>query len=115
MEAMMADPLPTDSLPGKVIRWTCTDGPMPGSFEHTFSDDGTVVWRILDGPMKGGSAKEKKYTAFRVSSDVYSISYLAASGHTLTVILNMKDKQMFGYASNDKEWIALRGTVDSVQ
>ena len=111
----MPNPSPTDSLPGKVIRWTCLDGPMAASFEHTFRDDGTLVWRILDGPMKGGSGEEKKYAASRVSEDVYAISYLAASGHTLTVVMNMKDKRMFGFASNDKEWFALHGTVDGVQ
>ena len=102
-------------LPGKIIRWTFTDGPMATSFEHEFRDDGTLVWRILDGPMKGGSGEEKKYEAFRVSEDVYAVSYLAASGHTLTVVLNMNDKRMFGFGSNDKEWFALNGTVDSVQ
>src|SRR5438067_890135 len=75
----------------------------------------TLVWRILDGPMKGGSGEEKKYAASRVSEDVYAISYLAASGHTLTVVMNMNDKRMFGFASNDKEWFALHGTVDGVQ
>lgn len=103
------------SLPGKVIQWTFTDGPAAGSYEHTFGDDGTVVWRALDGPFKGGSAQEKQYAAFRISDDVYAISYLAASGHTLTVVFNLKDKRMVGFASNDKEWLALNGTVDSVR
>src|SRR5262249_11205952 len=103
-----------DALPGKVIQWTFTDGPMTGSFEHTFREDGTLVWLILDGPMKGGTREEKKYTAFRVSADVYAVSYLAASGHTLTTIFNTKSKRLFGFASNDKEWFALNGTVDRV-
>ena len=102
-------------LPGNIIRWTFTDGPMAASFEHTFRDDGTLVWRILDGPMEGGTGEEREYAAFRVSDDVYAISYLAKSGHTLTVVMNMNDKRMFGFASNDKQWFALHGTVDSVQ
>jgi len=64
--------------------------------------------------MKGGSGEEKRYSAFRVSDDVYAISYLGASGHTLTVILNVRDQRMVGFASNDKEWFALNGRVDSV-
>ena len=102
-------------LPGRVIRWTVTDGPGAGSYEHTFGDDGTVTWRMLDGPFAGSSRQEKQYSAARVSDDVYAISYLAASGHTLTVVLNMKDKRMFGFASNDKEWFVAHGTVDDVQ
>jgi len=102
-------------LPGKVIRWTFPDGPMPASFEHTFRDDGTLVWRILDGPMQGGSGEEKNYAAARMSDDVYVVSYLAASGHTLTVVMNVKDMQVSGFASNDKTWFALHGTLDGVQ
>jgi hypothetical protein len=94
----------TDRLPGRIIRWTFTDGPMPNSFEHTFRADGSLVWRVLDGPMKGGSGEEKKYDSARVADDVYAVSYLAASGHTLTVIMNLRDKRMYGYASDEKEW-----------
>lgn len=102
-------------LPGKVIRWTFSDGPMPNSFEHVFHDDGRVTWRILDGDLRGASGDEKQYTAFRISDDVYSLSYLSASGHTLTVIFNVTDKRMFAYGSNEKEWIALHGSIDEIQ
>lgn len=102
-------------LPGKTIRWTFTDGPMPAAFEHTFRDDGTLTWRILDGPMQGGSGDEKQYAAVRVSDDVYAVSYLAASGHTLTVVMNLTTKQVDGFASGDKQWFALHGTLDGVQ
>src|SRR4051794_34886321 len=101
-------------LPGKTIRWTFIDGPMPASFEHTFNDDGTVVWRVLDGPMQGASRQESRYGAEQISDDVYAVSYLGASGHTLTVVMNVKDKRMFGYGSSDKEWFAVHGTIDSI-
>lgn len=116
LEVTMADdPITSDPLRGKTIRWTFTDGPIPASYEHTFRQDGSLVWRVLDGQMKGASAEEKKYSAARVADDVYAVSYLAASGHTLTVILNLRDKRMYGYASNDKQWFALHGTVDAVE
>lgn len=102
-------------LPGKTIRWTFPDGPLPASFEHTFRDDGTLVWRILNGPMKGGSGEEKRYASERMSDDVYVVSYLGASGHTLTVVFNVKDKRAYGIASNTTTWFALEGTLDSVQ
>jgi hypothetical protein len=53
-----------ESLRGKTLRWTLTDGPMAGTlFEHTFYDDGRVEWRILEGPGKG--AIEKRETIRR--------------------------------------------------
>jgi hypothetical protein len=79
-----------NSLRGKTLRWTFTDGPVAGTlFEHTFHDDGSVVWRVLDGQGKGASAHEKRYATTPVTEDVHTVSYLAASGHTLTVVLNL--------------------------
>jgi|ERR1041384_927783 len=101
-------------LPGNVIRWTFPDGVFPAAFEHEFRDDGTLTWRILDGPMQGGAGEEKRYSAARIADDVYAVSYLAASGHTLTVVINVKEKRVFGFASNEKEWHALQGTLDGI-
>ena len=48
-----------DSLRGKTLRWTFTEGPVAGTlFEHTFQDDGSVVWRVLEGQGKGHGAGE---------------------------------------------------------
>lgn len=105
----------SNDLSGKTVRWTFVDGPMPTAFEHVFRQDGSLVWRVLDGDMKGASGEEKEYSSARVAEDVYAVSYLAASGHTLTVIMNVKSKQMYGFASNDKQWFALHGTVDSIE
>lgn len=102
-----------DSIRGRTIQWTIVDGPMSGvSFEHVFHADGSVTWRILDGPMKGGSAKEKQYSAVKVAKDAWAISYLAASGHTLTVVLDLETKRMWGVASNEKEWYPTEGTFE---
>ena len=38
------------------------------------------------------------------------VSYLAASGYTLTVVLNFSDRQLIGVASSAKEWFPVRGT-----
>ena len=76
-------------LTGKTIRWTFVDGPTAGAtFEHSFNDDGSVTWRALDGQWKGATAREKSYVAVKVNEKTWVISYLAASGHTLTVVLN---------------------------
>ena len=104
-----------DALRGKTVRWTFTDGPAAGTpFEHTFHDDGGVTWRYAGGKDKGASAKEKRYAAMRVSEDVIAVSYLAASGHTLTVVLNLATGRMYGFASNNTDWYPMTGTFDVV-
>jgi hypothetical protein len=42
--------LRTDSIVGKTVRWTFTEGPMKGAtFEHVFHKDGSVSWREASG------------------------------------------------------------------
>ncbi len=114
-EDKMSEPK-SDEIRGKTLRWTFADGPMAGvPFEHNFNEDGSVVWRVLGGPMKGSSAQEKDYAAVKISEDVSAISYLSASGHTLTVVLNFKNKHMNGFASNDKTWFSMTGTFETVR
>ena len=112
-----------DPIRGKTFRWTFTNGPTAGkTYEHRFNDNGTVVWRDVKEPAKSKSASEKakpgadeapvRYAAFRVADDVYTVSYLALSGYTLTVVLNFKDHRMYGFASNDKQWFPVEGTFE---
>jgi phenolic acid decarboxylase len=104
------------SLEGKTLQWTFTGGPLPpASYEHTFHDDGTVVWRVLEGEGKGSSAREKRYAAAMIAEGIFVVSYLAASGYTLTVVVNENDKRVTGFASNDKEWYPLTGTLDAIR
>ena len=78
---------------GKTIRFTWTEGPTKGeTHEHIFHEDGAVEYARLDaGKPKGSYTKEKQYAALRISDDVHLVSYLAASGFTLTVALNFRD------------------------
>ncbi|HEX9164037.1 MAG TPA: hypothetical protein VF980_20205 [Thermoanaerobaculia bacterium] len=99
----------------KLIRWTFADGPMAGThFEHSFDDDGSVTWTILDGPYKGASKREKSCSVVSVNEKTAAISYLAASGHTLTVVLSLADGRAVGFASNEKEWQVTSGTFEVV-
>lgn len=105
-----------DRIRGTTVRWTWTEGVVKGvTHEHMFGQDGTVVWRVLDGPQKGHEATEKEYSAVKVADDVYAVSYLAASGNTLTVVLNFRDMTMVGYASSAKNWYPMRGTFQIVK
>lgn len=100
-----------DSLIGKTISWKAVDGSTAGiTFEHELHEDGSITWRALDGAYKGASRREKPYAAVKVGERVWAISYLAASGHTLTVLLNLDDHRTTAFASNEKSWELSHGT-----
>ena len=102
-----------DTLAGRRIRWTFDDGSMPNTtFEHLLGADGTVTWTILDGEFKGATRREKSYAAIKVSERVWIVSYLAESGHTLTVALNLDDGRTVAFGSSDKSWEASRGRFE---
>ena len=107
----------TSSLSGRVLRWTFEEGgPTPGAtYEHTFNADGSVEFRKLDGDKQGKPTREKKYGSYEVSPDVQVVSYLGASGYTLTVAMNFETGRLYGFASNDKEWYPLSGTLEVVK
>ena len=99
-----------DSLAGRTIRWTFDDGPMAGmAIEHSFDADGSVTWRMVDGPHQGAMAREKAYGAVKVNESVWAVSYLAASGHTLTAVLDFDQGRVYGFASNGSSWELQRG------
>jgi hypothetical protein len=107
---------PMTSLSGKTIRWMFVDGPTAGAtFEHTLNPDGSIVWRAVDGPYKGASRREKLYGAVRINDRTWAVSYLAESGHTLTVVLDFADHRATGFASDEKTWSQLSGTFDVVE
>ena len=104
---------------GKTMRWTWTEGPTKGTtHEHVFHENGKVEWRQMDAAHpKRASAQEREpaaeqaeYGAFKVADGVYAVSYLAASGYTLTVVLNFDNHRMVGFASGAKDWHPIQGT-----
>jgi MoaF N-terminal domain len=119
----MTDVQQAEAIRGKTIRLIWAEGPTKGTtHEHVFHHDGTVEWRDAAGPQKsrptdkgqkGASPKEKpEYAAVRVADDIYAVSYLAASGYTLTVVLNFREHSVVGFASSSKEWHPVRGTFE---
>jgi phenolic acid decarboxylase len=105
-----------DPISGKTFRFTWTEGPTRGeTHEHTFNADGSVDYRKVEaGKAAAKSTHEKKYAALRVTDTVYVVSYLAASGFTLTVAIDLAGDTIAGFASNDKQWFPVRGTYDKV-
>jgi hypothetical protein len=119
------------SLAGQTMQWEFTDGPTAGSvYEHTFSADGTVTYRMLDldgnekkldgkaqdakgtGDKSAAAKKQPtKYASFAVGEGMHLVSYLSETGWTLTVNVNIADQQLRGFASNAKEWYPVKGTI----
>jgi len=106
-----------DRISGKTLRFTWDDGPTKGeTHEHVFHEDGSVEYQKVSGaPAKGKPAREKKYAAVKITDDVYVVSYLAASGFTLTTVLNFDDNTIVGFASNDKQWFPIKGTFKAAK
>ncbi len=103
-----------DPIRGKTLRWTFDDGPMAGKgFDHTFHTDGSVSYRSAGDPEERPTT-EKKYEMARVNDDVCAVSYLGASGYTLTTVLDFKTGKAVGFASNEKELVAQHGSFRTV-
>ena len=108
-----------EEVNGKTMQWTWTDGPTRGeTHEHVFHKDGTVEWHAVEETKKNGATKEKperpKYAAMKVADGIYAVSYLAASGYTLTTVLNFHDHKLFGFASDNKTWSPVQGKFEVV-
>ncbi len=105
---------------GATMRWTWTEGPTRGkTHEHIFHQDGTVEWHDAGAPADGakpGSAHAQRplYAAIGITPEIYLVSYLAASGFTLTVTLDFTNSQLTGIASSAKEWYPVRGYFEIV-
>ena len=118
-ETRMTDEQRDPAVAGKTIRFTWTGGPTQGStHEHVFHDDGTVEWRAVgDGAKQGGAPEtpdRPRYSAVPVAERVSLVSYLAASGYTLTVVLNYATSEITGIASSSKEWFPVKGEFEVV-
>lgn len=113
----MTDECRAAAVLGKTIRFTWAEGPTKGeTHEHVFHQDGTVEWRSPGAPQTGHPATERpEYAAMKVAEGIYAVSYLAASGYTLTVVLNFHDHRIVGFASGVKEWYPLRGGFEVVE
>jgi len=101
-----------DSLRGATVRWMFVEPPVAGmKFEHTFREDGTLVWRVLEGSGKGASKEEPRYATMKIADGVHVVSYLAASGHTLTAVVDFNTGRVVAFGSDNKDWHPLTGTL----
>ena len=109
----------TNPLAGRTFRFTFNDGPTAGkTYEHAFRPDGTVVFKEVNGAPQAAAPAEQgpgiKYESFKIGPNMHLVSYLSNHGYTLTVAMNLDNTELHGFASNDKEWHPLKGTVEVV-
>ena len=100
-------------ITGHTLRWKFSDGPMAGrSFDHTFSRNGNVAFREVDGDPNAKPGVAEQYEVASLGHDVHAVSYLTASGNTLTVMLDYKTLKLVAFASNEKSLIMQQGTFE---
>lgn len=105
----------SDPLCGKTLTWTFRDGPMAGKvFEHTFAEDGSLTFRMLDATGDGKGTRVEKYEVASLEPDVHALSYLGPSGYTLTVVLDRRSGKLVAFASNEKGLTLQHGTFEEV-
>jgi hypothetical protein len=101
------------AIQGKTIRWTFSDGPMARkTFEHTFNRDGSVTWCTVEAGKRGNPSVAEQSTVASVGEDVCAVSYLGASGYTLSVVLDFRTHQLVAFASNEESLTLQRGTFE---
>lgn len=100
-------------ITGHTLRWTFQDGPMAGkSFDHTFSRNGGVTFREVDGDQNAKPGVADQYQVASLGQEVHTVSYLSNSGYTLTVVLDYKTKKLVAFASNEKSLTMQHGTFE---
>jgi hypothetical protein len=105
---MVANP-----ITGHSLRWKFHDGPMAGkAFDHTFSRNGTVTFREVDGDPNAKPGAAPQYEVASLGQDIHAVSYLSGSGYTLTVVLDYKTQKLVAFASNDKSLTMQQGTFE---
>ncbi|HEX4914368.1 MAG TPA: hypothetical protein VFV51_10435 [Vicinamibacterales bacterium] len=82
------------------------------SFDHTFSRNGGVVFREVDGDPNAKPGVADQYEVASLGQDVHAVSYLSSSGYTLTVVLDYRTKKLVAFASNEKSLTMQRGTFE---
>jgi hypothetical protein len=105
--------LNNNPITGHALRWTFQDGPMAGkSFDHTFSRNGGVIFREVGGDPNSKPGSADQYHVASLGQDVHAVSYLSASGYTLTVVLDFKARKLVAFASNETSLTFQRGTFE---
>src|SRR5262249_17012915 len=94
-----------DPIRGRTFRCRWANGPTANmAQEHVFHLNGSLEWRLLDGPDEGRSAKELTYAVLPVADDVYLVSYRTRAGQTLTAALNFRTRELAAVTASQDDW-----------
>jgi hypothetical protein len=105
---MLANP-----ITGYSLRFKFIDGPVAGkSFDHIFSRNGHVRFTEVGGDPDAKPGVAQQYEVASLSGDTHAVAYLAASGYTLTTILDFKTLKLVAFASNEKSVTMQQGTFE---
>ena len=105
---MLANP-----ITGHSLRFKFTDGPVAGkSFDHTFSRNGHVTFREVDGDPNAKAGAAQQYQVASLNGDTHAVAYLSPSGYTLTTILDFKTLKLIAFASNNQSVTLQQGTFE---
>ena len=100
-------------ITGHSLRFRFIDGPVAGkSFDHTFSRNGHVEFKEVGSAPDGRPVAAQQYEVAPVNTDIFAVSYLSPSGHTLTTILDFKTLKLVAFASNEKSLFMQQGTFE---
>src|SRR5688572_17941752 len=103
----------SNQITGHALRWRFADGHMAGkAFDHTFSRNGSVTFREVDGDPNAKPGMAEQYQVASLGQDVHAVSYLSPSGYTLTVVLDYKTRKLVAFASNEKTLTMQHGTFE---
>ena len=105
---MVANP-----VTGHSLRFKFADGPMAGrAFDHTFNRNGQVTFREVGGDPNAKPGSADLYQVASLGHDIHALSYLAANGYTLTVVLDYRTMKLVAFASNDKSLTQQQGSFE---
>ena len=105
----------SNPITGHALRFRFVDGPVAGkAFDPTFSRNGSVTFREVDGDPNAKPGIADQYQVASLGQDVHTVSYLAPSGYTLTVVLDYKTHKLVAFASNEKSLTMQQGTFEAL-
>jgi hypothetical protein len=82
------------------------------TFDHTFNRNGGVIFREVGGDPNAKPGVADQYQVASLGQDLHVVSYLSASGYTLTVVLDYKTKKLVALASNETSVTMQHGTFE---
>lgn len=97
---------------GTVLKYVWTEGAFKdGEYRVDLLEGGKLRWEGLAGAEKGDSAVEESYYTAQLAENVILLSWLEGIGYTVSLMIDVKTKEVTGIASNNEEHYPLKGSL----